>query len=418
MDTPILDVAVIGAGHAGISISYYLKQLGCKQLVFERNNIGHSWSAQRWDSFKLNTPNKISLLPGMDGNALDPDGFASAQEFVAMLNQYARENELPVQENTPVISVEQSTDDLFSITVEHDGEINQYQSKNVVITSGNQNIKVVPLLASDIPDNIVQLHTAEYRNPESLPAGAVLVVGSAQSGVQIAEDLLEAGRKVFLSTSMVARAPRRYRGRDCMDWMVLLGMMDQRTDEVMDPQVFKMKQPQISGIGPRGKTVSLQALAKKGAVILGRLEKIAGQVVQLQPNAAEHIKFADGFSTQIKEMVDGFIQQAGIDAPPPEIDEADQPDENAATASNETSINLKDQNITSIIWSTGFTGNFSYLKLPVFNGDGSIKHKNGITEIEGLYILGIPWLRKRKSGIIPGIAEDAQFISEQVAATF
>lgn len=415
MDNSILDVAVVGAGHAGLSISFYLKQNGNKHLVFEKSKIGNSWLTQRWDSFKLNTPNKMNLLPGVENNFNDPDGFWSAKEYVAFLESYVENFELPVLKNSKVLSVEKlNGSDHFLLVVSQSGNEKTYQSKNVVVASGCQNKKIVPGIASKISPQIKQMHASEYRSANLLPAGGVLVVGSAQSGVQIAEDLIDAGKQVFISTSKVARIPRRYRGKDIMDWLTLSGFMDHLKDEITDPQMFNMTQPQVSGVGPRGRTVSLQSLAKKGAVILGKMEKAEDDKVNFQPNAAEHVKFGDMFSQQVKNMVDEAINEFKMDAPPPEIDPADIPDEEASCASQETALNLKENNISSVIWATGFNGDFSYLKLPVFDSDGTLIHSNGISGIKGLYFLGFPWLRKRKSGVVLGIDDDAKFISEKL----
>ena len=263
---------------------------------------------------------------------------------------------------------------------------------------------------------IFQLHAGDYRNGSMLPEGAVLVVGSAQSGVQIAEDLIYEGRKVFISTSQVARVPRRFRGKDIVDWFILTGFFDLRTIDVTDPQILLMKQPQTSSAGLRGHTSSLQALARNGAVILGKMENADAVTIFLQLNASAHVKFADEFSMKVKTMINEYIKKSEQYAPPPEEDYADEPDENAVCATVATSLDLKENNITSIIWTTGFTGDFSYLKLPVLDDDGKLKHVDGISDIEGLYFLGFPWLRKRKSGIILGIKEDAEFIAEQLLA--
>lgn len=415
MNDSVLEVAVIGAGQAGLAMSYNLQQRGLRHLVFEKGKIGNSWATQRWDSFQFNTPNKINMLPGIENDFSDPDGFCTAEDFVAYLQNYVDALDLPVLENTEVLSVgKASGSDLFSITVVQAGTEKTYQSKKVVVASGIQNLEVVPDFANDLSPEVVQMHASEYRNADKLPGGAVLVVGSGQSGVQIAEDLLEAGRKVFLSTSMVARGPRRYRGRDIMDWMGLIGFNNHRPEDLADPQMMKMKQPHISGVGPRGRTVSLQSLAGQGAVILGKIKSVQGHHIDLEPNAAAHVKFGDTFSKKIKEMVDGFIAQTGLDAPPPEADPADVPDEDAACACHDTALDLKEQNITTVIWATGFVGDFNYIRLPVFNEDKSLKHQQGIGDVEGLYFLGFPWLRKRKSGIVLGIEEDAKFICDAI----
>jgi len=314
-----------------------------------------------------------------------------------------------------VTALEKPADsEFFQATVTQDQKEQVFKSKKAVIASGAQNKKIIPPLAANIPGHILQLHACEYRNPAALPQGSVLVIGSAQSGVQICEDLLEAGRKVYLSSSMVARMPRRYRGKDLIEWMILTGIMDIETDKVPDPQMLTARQPLVSGVGVRGRTVSLQGLARKGAVILGKMDNADAQGARFKSNAPEHIKFADDFSQNLKNMVDEYISKTQIDSELPQKDPEDLPDKEVASVSSATSLNFKKDHITSIIWATGFTGDYNYLKFPVFNNDGSIKHLNGVTDIKGLYVLGFPWLRKRKSGIVLGIDEDARFISEKL----
>jgi putative flavoprotein involved in K+ transport len=286
----------------------------------------------------------------------------------------------------------------------------------VVVASGAQNKKNIPLFARNLSSEIFQLHSSEYRNVSSLPDGAVLVVGSAQSGIQIAEDLISEGRKVFISTSQVGRVPRRYRGKDIVDWLIITGFYDQFASDVADKQILTMKQPQISTVGVRGHSSSLQALAKNGAVILGKIENANALTVFLKPDAAANVKFADESSMKVKEMINQYIQKTQLYAPPPEEDLGDAPDEKADCVSAVTSLNLIENNITTIIWTTGFVGDYSYLKLPVFNDNGMPRHHNGISDINGLYFLGMPWLRKRKSGIILGIEEDAKFIAKLILA--
>lgn len=415
MRTLEYNTIVIGGGHAGLVTSYFLKQHNLSHLVFERHRIGNSWSSQRWDSFKLNTPSKYSILPGFDNSYMDPDGFLSATAFVSILEEYAQKYDLPVKENSRVLTVEKYPDsDLFQVTVSRYGNIRKYRSSHVVVASGAHSREIIPAQSSDVSPEITQLHAAEYRRADDLPEGAVLVVGSGQSGVQIAEDLLDSGRKVYLSTSRVARVPRRYRGKDVIDWLVLSGFLDQRTEDIADPQVLKMKQPQVSGVGPRGKTVSLQSLAKKGATVLGKTASINGTEVHFQPDAAVHVKFGDDFSQAVKALIEEYIDKAHVDAPASTPDEADLPDMNMQSASLETSINLEAHRISTIIWSSGFDGDLSYLKLPVFNEDGTLIHKGGIAEIRGLYIVGFPWLRKRQSGILKGITEDAEVLCQRI----
>ena len=415
MNASTLDVIVVGAGHAGLSISYHLKDLHLSHLVLEKGRIGDTWYNQRWDSFKLNTPNKWNLLPGRENMFPDSEGLCSASEFAAFLEGYSAKFQLPVIENCEVVSVEcVPGSKKFFVYVAENGTAKNYLCKQIVVASGAQNLKRIPSFVRNISTDIVQLHTSEYRNASALPDGAILVIGSAQSGTQIAEDLIVGDRKVFISTSQVPRVPRRYRGKDIVDWLVMSGFYDLQTIEVTDPLIFKMKQPQISTVGLQGHTLSLQALSRDGAVILGKTENTDGVTIFLQPNAATNIRFADEFSKKMKRMIDDYIQKSQLYAPPPEEDPDDDPVEAASFASDSTSLNLKKNNITSIIWATGFVGDFSYLKLPVFNGNGMLSHKNGVSEIDGLYFLGLPWLRKRKSGIILGIEEDARFMANQI----
>jgi len=414
MDDAVFDAIIIGAGHAGLSMSYQLKKNLKTHVVFERGKIGESWRSQRWDSFKLNTANKVNLLPGNELQNQDPDAFATAPEFVSILESYAEEFNLPVKENTQVLSVaQQDKVPYFTVSVMKNGKMETFLSKSIVVASGAQNEKKIPEFASEISSNVKQLHTREYRNAESLPDGAVLVVGSAQSGVQVAEDLIESGRKVFLATSNVGRLRRRYRGRDSVDWLIECGFYNQKAEDV-DPAMLKAKVPQVSGVGERGRTVSLQSLARAGVVVLGKIEYAKANTIFLQPNGATHVNFGDEFSKKVKAMIDAFITKNAIDAPQPENDMNDHDDPTAACASSITSLDLLKQNITSIIWTTGFGSDLSYLKNRVVNSDGSIMHRHGISDVPGLFFLGFPWLRTRKSGIIFGCAEDSLFIAGEI----
>lgn len=407
----ILDIAVIGAGHSGLAVSYLLKQRGFDHLVFERGRIGEAWRSHRWDSFAMNTPNKRNVLPGTVYTGPDPDGFCSAREFADQLESYAASNGLPVRQRASVVAVERNDNDPhFAITVDEDGTLQTYRAKQVVATSGAQYGRQVPSFAGKISPSILQLHTSEYRSPSQLPPGAVLVVGSAQSGCQIAEDLAEGGRTVFLATSMVARVPRRYRGRDITDWLTDNGFFDMPTSAVTDPKAFQMKVPILSGIGDQGHTLSLQLLARKGVTILGKVQDADATHAYLAPNAAEHVKFGDMFSMRAKAMVDEFIAKSGIDAPPPEHDDADIPDAEAACVSDITTLDFAAHNVTSIIWTTGFAPNFSYLKLPVFDAAGLPKHVDGVADVKGIYFMGLPWMRARKSLMILGAHDDAEYI--------
>jgi len=224
---------------------------------------------------------------------------------------------------------------------------------------------------------------------------------------------LDAGRKVYLCTSNVGRIPRRYRGKDVVDWLIELGFYNLKTEDA-DAQTLKTKVPQVSGVGEYGHTVSLQSLAERGATILGKVDEANGTILSLQPNAVDHVKFGDAFSKRVKNMIDAFIQKNELEISPADFDAADTADETSKCASSLTQLNLLDHNIRTLIWTTGFGANLSYLRIPCFNSDGIPKHQQGISDIPGLYFIGFPWLRTRKSGIILGIQEDAEFIASKL----
>ncbi|MEJ2616082.1 MAG: NAD(P)/FAD-dependent oxidoreductase [Ignavibacteriaceae bacterium] len=399
------DSIIIGAGQGGLGTSYFLQQKGIKHTVFERGRIGESWLSMRWDSFKLNTPNFMNVLPDYPYDGVEPDGFWGVRELIEYFHRYVDQFQLPVRTGTTVNSVEQSeVDECFIVKTKSDGQIQEsITCRTVVIASGILQVPKIPLINNKIPETVISMHSAEYHNASELQPGAVVVVGSGQTGCQIAEDLISAGKDVYLCTSKVGRAPRRYRGKDILEWWVDMKFFDVKFDSLEDKSVARMVQPQISGTGRYGHTVSLQYLANKGAVILGRLSDVEENTLIISNESAEHVHFADDFSQKIKNDIDTYILQSDITIPPHEDDPADIPDDQARCSSNLRKINVQEANIGTIIWATGFKGNFSWLNLPVIDADGKPIHQRGISPVRGLYFIGFPWLSSRKSGIIYGI---------------
>ena len=416
-----LDTVIVGAGQAGLGVSYFLHQDRRQHIVFERGRIGESWLAQRWDSFKLNSPNFMNGLPGLIYDGSEPDGFWRPDELVCYFQRYVESFQLPVRTGISVMSVERTKDEEgLIVNTSIDGQVKEsVLSRSVVIASGSQQMPKIPSIRSQIPDNITQLHTADYRNASALPPGAVVIVGSGQSGCQIAEDLLAAGRAVYLCTSKVGRAPRRYRGRDILEWWIDTKFIDVTFASLEDKSISRAAQPQFSGLGRYGHTVSLQQLARQGVVILGRLLDVEAGTLVMSDEAAAHVRFADESSQMWKNRIDAHLEKAGITSPPPEDDPADAPDPQAECVSPLRRLNLREANVSTVIWATGFTTDFSWIHLPVLDAERKPIHQRGISPMRGLYFIGSPWLNSRKSGIIYGIKEDAHYIagaiSEQLA---
>ena len=290
------------------------------------------------------------------------------------------------------------------------------RARTVIVASGGQTVARIPSVAAGLPPDILQLDTARYRNPAELPPGAVLVVGGAQSGGQIVEDLLDGGRRVFLATSRVPRGPRRYRGRDILEWLVPLGFFDQRTDAITDPVERRTPVLIISGVGRHGHSVSLQSLAAKGATLLGRLGAIDGSSIRLAPDLAENIRWADARSAEVRQRIDGWIAKSGRSLPPHDPDPADEPCADPDGFAAPARLDLRTEGITTVIWSCGFGADLGWLHLPVVAPDGTLQVRDGRPDIPGLGFVGFPWLRSRKSGVILGALDDAEVAVEQVRA--
>ena len=412
----ILDTVIVGAGQAGLGVSYFLQQNGNRHVVFEQGRIGESWLSGRWESFQLNTPNARNILPGLPYDGPEPDGFWRTDELVDYFQRYVDRFQLPVQTGVRGTSVERGADQEGFIvkTKRQDQAEESIAGRAVVVASGIQRVPKFPAMRSKLPADIFQLHTSDYRNAEGLPSGAVVVVGSGQSGCQITEDLLSAGRTVYLCTSKVGRVPRRYRGRDLVEWWVDTKFWDVTYDSLQDKSVSRAAQPQISGLGRYGHSLSLQYLAGQGAVILGRLLDIESGALILGDEAAAHVHFADEFSQRVKNDIDTYLERMNVTPPPLEEDSADAPDPEAKCVSSLRELNLNEASVSTVIWSTGFTGDFSWIHLPILDDQNKPVHTRGVSPERGLYFVGFPWLNSRKSGILYGIGEDAQYIANAI----
>jgi len=410
LTTTDVDTVVVGGGQAGLAVSRLLSKQGITHVVLERGSVGNSWRTQRWESFHLNTPNSVNVLPDDDYEGNEPGGFGTGAELVAYLDGYRRRYDLPVVEKTVVTAI-RSVDGGYEVEAS-DG---LRRCRNVVLCTGDQNHPRIPRIAESVPDDIVQMHTADYRRPDQLPDGATLVVGSGQSGVQIVEDLLEADRRVYLCTSAVGRFPRRYRGRDVFDWMLLTGMAEHRPEDLEDPNEVNARLGQVSGTRG-GHSVSLHQLGREGAHLLGRLEGVTGRTLQIGSDLESNAVLGDRASAKIRAAVDTFINATGVEAPPARPDPADEPFSGLADMSRIREVNLDEADIASVVWATGFGPDFSYLDSDLLDKNGCPRHDEGVCRAPGMFCLGLWWLRRRISGTVPGIAADAEYVVSQILA--
>jgi putative flavoprotein involved in K+ transport len=413
MSGSILDVVVIGGGYAGLCASYYLNHFGLEHLLFERGKIGQGWQSQQWDSFFLNTPNRLNAFPGLSYMGNSPDEFSSGEGFVSSLQYYATKFQLPVSENSEVLAIEKTEDSpYFSVTVAHENDAQRkYFCWRILVATGVSTDTRTPSFASLVPPGITQFHSTEYRNPSQLPEGAVLVVGSGLSGCEIAEELIDAGRKVFLSTSNVGRIPRKYRGKDIVDWLIQCKVLESK-EHAPSQLENATREPIVSGVGEMGHTISLQHLARKGVALTGRTMNVEGNVVSFADDLAAHIKYADDCSDQLKRTIDEYIIQNRIIAPIGETDEADLPA--GSVLPGLESLELDKDEIKTIIWATGTSWNLNYLRIPVLDYKGQPRHQQGISTVEGVFFLGFPWLKNRKSNYLFGIKDDAGFVCNAI----
>ena len=404
-----IDVVIIGAGQAGLAASFYLKQSGIDHIVFEKGRIGETWRSQRWDNFAINTPNWSNNLAGLEVDFARPDAFPNRDELVDYLESYVKQFDLPIRENCPVEKLDQDTSGKFLVGLSNE----TIQAHAVILAAGGLTLPKIPADARKLSSKITSLHAGSYRSASQLPDGAVLVVGSGQSGCQIAEDLIRADRKVYLCTSRVGRVPRVYRGRDFMAWWDDMGLWGKRVDELEDLALPFIPHPQVSG-NDGGHTLSLQLLAKHGAILLGRLGKIDGKKLNIHDNLLENIKYADERSEFYKAQIDGLIEQQNIDAPPPEPDPGEPPMPNLNGSENILELDLDACEITSLIWCTGFDADWILVPEEYKDSDGQPRHQYGISECPGLYFIGMPWIHRRSSGILYGVSDDAKHIVMQI----
>ena len=402
---PHIPVAVVGAGQAGLSISYHLKARGIEHLVFEKHRALHVWRERRWDSFCLVTPNWQCDLPGYPYRGGDPHGFMVKDEILEYLSGFASAVDAPLREGVAVERVSPRPEGGFDVQT----SAGAYRAAAVVAASGGYHEPIVPRVAERLPKSIVQLHSEQYRNPQSLPEGAVLVVGAGQSGAQIAEDLHLAGRRVLLAVGGAPRCARFYRGRDVVAWLADMGYYDMPVERhPLREGVRDNTNHYVTGRGG-GRDIDLRKFALEGMELYGALNGFDGERLHFEQNLRACLDDADRTYNGINGGIDKYIAEAGIDAPPPSV--------YAPVWTPEVergSLALERSGVSAILWCIGFRPDFRWLDAPTFNGAGQPKHARGVTDCDGVYFLGLPWLHTWGSGRFSGVGRDALHLADRI----
>jgi putative flavoprotein involved in K+ transport len=407
-----IEAVVIGAGQAGLAMSWHLRQRGIEHLVLERGEVAQRWRSERWDSLCFQSPNWNMNLPGWPRMAADPhadpDGFSPLHEVQDYLQRYAAHIQAPLRTGLPVLSLQRRPG---APTLRVQTPDLAYEARHVVVATGPYQ---VPAPTPPLGRAVFELHATQYRNPAQLPGGAVLVVGSGNSGVQIAEELNGAGRRVFLSVSAHQRVARRYRGRDCIWWLLATGSADATRSQWRGTVASRL----MTGVGG-GYDIDLRRLAADGVVLLGHVDGAEDGRLHLADTLARHLAQGDASLADFNRRCDEAALAQGLDLPPAAPGAPALPDPPEATAPRHT-LDLAREGIASVIWANGARPDFAWVDLPVFGDEAGPKrmpqHERGVTAEAGLYFIGLPWLHKWKSAFLMGADEDAAHLAAHIAA--
>ena len=398
---------VVGAGHAGLAASRLLTERSIDHVVLERGEVANSWRRERWDSLRLLTPNFQSRLPGYHYDGPDADGYMTMREVIEFISRYAAVSRAPVRTDTTVTSL-QRTDDGYHLATNN----GDFRCRCVVIASGACNLPAVPALRAAIPAPIEHVTPFDYRNPTQLPEGRVLVIGASATGVQLAGEIHRSGRPVTLSVGEHVRMPRTYRGRDVLWWMESSGVWDQRHDQIDDiTRARRLPSPQLVGT-PERSTLDLNTLSGMGVELVGRLAAVRDGRALFSGGLRNLFALAD---LKMERLLDTFDEWAR-GTHPADVEEPERFAPTRVPASSRLQIDLRSGEIRSIVWATGFRPDYSWLHVPVVDEKGHLRHDGGVINSPGMYVLGLPVLRRRKSSFIHGVEDDARELIEELAS--
>lgn len=401
-----VDSVVIGAGQAGLAMSRGLTDRGVRHVVVERGRIGERWRSERWDSLRLLTPNWQSRLPGFRYEGPEPDGYMTMAEVVSYLERYAASFRAPVESAVEVTSVSRGTGG-FRVNSTR----GSWLATTVVIATGYAQHPWRPRLAERLDPEVAQLAPTEYRRPSQLGEGGVLIVGASASGLQLADELNRAGRDVTIAVGHHTRLPRDYRGADILWWLDRMGIFDETGGQVYNVDVSR-DQPSLQLVGhPDRVTLDLAGLRDRGVRVVGRLVDLDGTQARFADDLVATVAASDTKLAVLLSRIDAFIDAKGMNAPAPP---AFKP--HALTfADAGTSMDLRRAGVGTVLWATGFRRSYPWLRVPVLDERGEIRHVGGLTPVAGLYVVGLHFLRRRNSSFIDGVGADALALSEHLA---
>ena len=400
---------VIGAGHTGLAVSHFLTEHSIDHVVIERGEVANSWRTERWDSLRLLTPNWQSRLPGLAYDGSEPDGYMTMPEVLGFIDQYAGKIDAPIHTNTTVTSL-RPVDDGFEVVTDQ----GVWSSPTVVMATGGFNLPKVPAFAEEVPGQVETITPMQYRRPEQLAGGGVLVVGASATGIQIAEEVHRSGRPVTLAVGEHVRMPRVYRGKDVMWWLDRTGILDERHDEVDDlVRARNLSSPQLVGT-PERKTLDLNALTDQGVRLVGRLAAISNGKALMSGSLRNKCTLAD---LKLGRLLDTFDEWASNNGLGREVDPPHRLDPTRVDDSPPLSVDLTTGELATIIWATGYRPDYSWLDARVLDRKGQLRHEAGVVvDAPGLYRIGLNLLRRRKSSFIHGAEDDARDLTNHLIA--